>query len=145
MTGVGEPSRRRPAALRLFAGLTLVSAVSACGQTVQPPTDTGVCFHMVTDGKGEVGGQVSGKYRFFVVKRDVADLEHCAAALDTMRVHFLSLGGSSHDVTGVYQGQYLFVDARGVFSADSLDASPFPMLTRTPDGRLVPQGSLPPS
>ena len=138
---------RRAAALslRLLAGFALASAVSACGHGVQPPTDTGVCFHMVTDGKGEVGGQVSGKYRFFVVKRDVPDLEHCASALDTMRVHFLSLGGSSHDVTGVYQGEYLFVGSRGVFSADSLDASPFPMLTRAPDGRLVPQGSLPPS
>ncbi len=130
---------------RLFAALALTAWVSACAKGVQPPTDTGVCFHMVTDGKGEVGGQVSGKYRFFMVKRDVPDLEHCAAALDTMRVHFLSLGGSSHDVSGVYQGEYLFVGPRGVFSADSLDASPFPMLTRAPDGRLVPQGSLPPT
>ncbi len=131
--------------LRLLGGLALATGVSACGQGFQPPVDTGVCFHMVTNAKDQVGGQVSGNYRFFVVKRDVADLEHCAAALDTMRVHFLSLGGSSHDVTGVYQGEYLFVGSRGVFSADTLDASPFPMLTRAPDGRLVPQGSLPPS
>ncbi len=130
---------------RLLGGLALASALYACGQGFRPPTDTGVCFHMVTNGKGQVGGQVSGKYRFFSLKRDVPDLEHCAAALDTMRVHFLSLGGTAHDVTGVYQGEYLFVGSRGVFSADSLDASPFPMLTRAPDGRLVPQGSLPPS
>jgi hypothetical protein len=138
---------RRPAAsvVRRLGGGALAMIVCACGQGFQPPTDTGVCFHMVTNGKGEVGGQVSGKYRFFVLKRDVPDLEHCAAALDAMRVHFLSLGGSSHDVTGVYQGEYLFVGSRGVFSADSLDASPFPMLTRAPDGRLVPQGSLPPT
>ena len=132
-------------ALRLSGLLGLAVALSSCGGAPPPPSDAGVCFHMVTDGKGQVGGQVSGKYRFFVVKRDVPNLEHCAAALDTMRVHFLSLGGSSHDVTGTYQGQYLFVGPRGVFSADSLDASPFPMLTRAPDGRLVPQGSLPPS
>ena len=134
---------RRPFAL--LSSLALAAVVSACSQGVHPPTDAGVCFHMVDDGKGDAGGQVVGKYRFFVVKRDVADLEHCAAALDVMRVHFLSLGGSTHDVTGVYQGQYLFVGPRGVFSADTLDASPFPMLTRAPDGRLVPQGSLPPS
>ena len=138
-------SGRLAPALRLLVGVALAAQVAACAQGVKPPTDTGVCFHMVNDGKGEVGGQVSGKYRFFTVKRDVPDLEHCAAALDTMRVHFLSLGGSSHDVTGVYQGEYLFVGPRGVFSADSLDASPFPMLTRAPDGRLVPQGSLPPT
>lgn len=136
---------RRPAAALRLTGLVLAGALSACAQGVRPPADAGVCFHMVNDGKGEAGGQVSGKYRFFMVKRDVADLEHCAAALDAMRVHFLSLGGSTHDVTGVYQGQYLFVGPRGVFSADTLDASPFPMLSRAPDGRLVPQGSLPPT
>ncbi|WP_174301366.1 hypothetical protein [Caulobacter sp. S45] len=133
------------ACLRQVTALISAAAVAGCSQGVQPPTDAGVCFHMVDDGKGQTGGQVSGKYRFFMVKRDVSDLEHCAAALDTMRIHFLSLGGSTHDVTGVYQGQYLFVGPRGVFSADTLDASPFPMLTRAPDGRLVPQGSLPPS
>ena len=138
---------RQPSAfrLRLLGGLAFALVASACAKGLQPPTDAGVCYHMVNDGKGEAGGQISGKYRFFVVKRDVADLEHCAAALDTMRVHFLSLGGSTHDVTGVYQGEYLFVGPRGVFSADTLDASPFPMLTRAPDGRLVPQGSLPPT
>ena len=126
---------------RFSAILGLASAVAACGQGVQAPSDTGVCWSMVANAKGQVGGEVSGKYRFFVVKRNVADLEHCAAALDTMRVHFLGLGGSAHDVAGVYQGEYLFVDPRGVFSADSLDAAPFPMLTRTADGRLVPQGA----
>ncbi len=133
------------ALVRRLGGLALLPTLFACSQGLQPPVDTGVCFHMVTNAKDQVGGQVSGKYRFFVLKRDVPDLEHCAAALDTMRVHFLSLGGSSHDVTGVYQGEYLFVDSRGVFSADSLDTSPFPMLTRTPDGRLAPQGSSPPT
>jgi len=81
---------------------------------------------------------VSGKYRFFVLKRGVPDLEHCAAALDGMRVRFLALGGSQHEVAGVFQGEYLFVDQRGVFSSTSLDAPSFPLLRRTDDGRLVP-------
>ena len=55
-----------------------------------------------------------------------------------MRVRFLSLGGSARAVTGVYQGEYLFVDARGrVFSEPRCSASPFPLLRRTDDGRLV--------
>ncbi len=117
--------------------MLLACAVSACRPGVTAPTDTGVCWHVVRDAKGQTGGQVSAGYRFFVLKRDVPDLEHCAAALDAMRVRFLGLGGSAHDIAGVYQGEYLFVDPRGVFSANSLDAAPFPMLTRTDDGRLL--------
>ena len=123
--------------LRFAAALLAGALLSGCGQGVQAPTETGVCWHMVIDAKDQTGGVVSGKYRFFVLKRNVADLEHCAAALDGMRVRFLALGGSARDVAGVYQGQYLFVDPRGVFSANSLDAPPFPMLTRTADGRLL--------
>ncbi len=136
-----RPPRRVAGAICLIVGAA--AALSACAPAVQAPEDTGVCWHMVVNGKGEVGGEVSGKYRFFVVKRNVADLEHCAAALDSMRTHFLVLGGSAHDVTGVYQGEFLFVDPRGVFSSNALDAPSFPMLTRTDDGRLVPQGSSP--
>ena len=97
-----------------------------------------MCWNMVVDAKGQGGGVVSGKYRFYALKRDVPDLEHCAAALDGMRVHFLAMGGSQHEVTGVYQGEYLFIDQRGVFSANALDAPSFPTLRRTDDGRLVP-------
>ena len=118
-------------------GLSLAAALSACRPGVVAPMDAGVCWHVVKDAQGQSGGQVSGGYRFFVLKRGVPDLEHCAAALDGMRVRFLGLGGSARDIAGVYQGQYLFVDPRGVFSANSLDAPPFPMLTRTEDGRLM--------
>ncbi len=135
--------KRSAAGAAAIAGASL--ALSACSPSVVAPTDTGVCWHIVVNGKGQTGGQVSGKYRFFVLKRNVADLEHCAAALDRMRVQFLSLGGSAHEVAGVYQGQFLFVDPRGVFSSNAMDAPAFPMLTRTADGRLVPEGSAPPS
>ena len=124
------------------AGASVLLAASAglagCGQGVQAPTDAGVCWHMVFDAKGQSGGRVSGKYRFFPLERNVADLEHCAAALDAMRIRFLGLGGSQHEVTGVYQGEYLFIDQRGVFAATALDAPSFPTLRRTDDGRLVP-------
>ena len=121
----------------LTATLLLSALASACSPGVQAPTDAGVCWHVVNDSKGQTGGIVSGKYRFFVLKKNVADLEHCAAALDGMRVRFLALGGSAKEVAGVFQGEYLFVDPRGVFAATSLDAPPFPTLTRTEDGRLL--------
>ena len=115
-----------------------VAGLCGCAPGPQAPAEAGVCYHVVVDGKDQAGGVVSGKYRFFVLQRGVPDLEHCAAALDGMRVRFLSLGGSAREVAGVYQGEYLFVDARGVFSSSAMDASPFPLLRRTEDGRLVP-------
>ena len=127
-----------PRALAWLALGSAVAGLGGCAPGPQAPTDAAVCYHVVVNGKDQTGGVVSGKYRFFVLKRGVPDLEHCAAALDGMRVRFLSLGGSAREVAGVYQGEYLFVDARGVFSSSTLDASPFPLLRRTEDGRLVP-------
>jgi hypothetical protein len=127
----------RPVAV-LAGALATSLALAGCAQGPQAPADAGVCYHMVMNGPGQSGGVASGKYRFFVLKRGVADLEHCAAALDGMRIRFLALGGTNHEVTGVYQGEYLFVDQRGVFSASSLQADTFPLLRRTDDGRLVP-------
>jgi hypothetical protein len=122
----------------LTASLLCAASLAGCAPGPHAPADTGVCYHMVVNGPGQSGGVVSDKYRFFVLQRDVADLEHCAAALDRMRIRFLALGGSNHEVSGVYQGEYLFVDPRGVFSSSSLQAETFPLLRRTDDGRLVP-------
>ena len=62
-----------------------------------------------------------------------------------MRLHFLSLGGGAQEVDGAYQGQFLFVDTRGVFTAQGLDKTPYLALVRTDDGHLVPPGSAPQS
>ena len=118
--------------------LATAGLLAGCAPAVQAPADAGACYNMVVNAPGQSGGVVSGKYRFYLLKRGVPDLEHCAAALDGMRVRFLTLGGSTHEVTGVYQGEYLFVDGRGVFSANALEAPSFPLLRRTDDGRLVP-------
>lgn len=138
---MSRSAARSARSVRLVLTCGLAAVLAGCGPSVKAPSEPGVCWHMVMNAPGQVGGEVSGKYRFFLLKRDVPDLEHCAAALESMRIRFLSLGGSAKDVTGVYQGEYLFVDPRGVFSANSLDAPPFPMLTRSDDGRLVPQGA----
>ena len=121
-----------------LAAALAAAALAGCSPGPQAPSEAGTCYHMVSSAPGQSGGVVSGKYRFYVIKHGVADLEHCAAALDGMRVRFLTLGGSTHEVTGVYQGEYLLVDGRGVFSANALDGASFPLLRRTDDGRLVP-------
>jgi hypothetical protein len=120
------------------AAATLALGLAGCSASVEAPSDQGVCWHMVKDTKGAVGGRTAGGYRFFPLRRNVADLEHCAAALDQMRTHFLALGGSVHEVAGAYQGEFLFIDSRGAFAATSLQTSPFPLLRRNEDGRLAP-------
>jgi hypothetical protein len=132
--------RLRPILMAVLLALS-AAPLAGCSSPVEAPTDTGVCWHMVPDSGAGPGGRVVGKYRFYPVLKDADDLEHCAAALEAMRLHFLALGGSQKAITGAYQGQFLFIDPRGVFTASDLQTTPFPMLVRTGDGRLVPPGS----
>jgi hypothetical protein len=78
-----------------------------------------------------------------VLARNVPTLEQCAADLEAMRVHFLSLGGSQTEITGAYQSKFLFLEREGIFTADSLDGASYLALVRTGDGRLAPPGSVP--
>ncbi len=116
-------------------GAVLALALAGCAQVVEAPSDPGVCWHMVQ--------QKTGKPRFFKLSQNQPDLEHCAANLEAMRSKFLRMGGGLDEVDGAYQGEFIFIDKRGVFTAQSLDAIPFPTLVRTGDGRLAPAGSGP--
>jgi len=59
-----------------------------------------------------------------------------------MRIRFLSLGGGQTDIIGAYQGNFLFLNPYGVFTAPSLTAARYPALVRTGDGRLAVPGSV---
>ncbi len=85
-----------------------------------------------------------GKARFYKIADRVSDLEHCAASLDAMRLRFLALGGSTREVDGAYQGQFLFIDGSGVYTSTALDSAPYLALAPSGDGRLVPQGAAGP-
>ncbi len=108
--------------------------LGACKKPIEAPYDKGVCFHMVF--------LQGGKYRFNQVAANRPNLETCAAALEAMRLRFLSLGGNQTDIIGSYQGQFLFLDRYGVFTAPSLTAARYPALIRTGDGRLAIPGSV---
>ncbi|MEO6339103.1 MAG: hypothetical protein ABIO39_03600 [Caulobacteraceae bacterium] len=116
-----------------FAVIAAGLALQACAPAVEAPTDRGVCFH-TQPLKG-------GKLRFNKLSENEPDLEHCAARLEAMRLQFLRLGGSSSEVWGSFQGQFLFLRAEGVFTAPSLTAIPYLALVRAPGGRLVTPGS----
>ena len=59
-----------------------------------------------------------------------------------MRLRFLRMGGARREVTGSYQGQFIFIDPEGVWIAKTLDGSRFILLARTGDGRLAIPGAI---
>lgn len=121
--------------LRTLAAAALAAPILlACSPSVQAPADPGVCWHMVQD--------KAGKIHFYKVAEGQPNLEHCAAALEAMRLHFLSLGGSYEEIDGAYQGQFLFLEKEGVFTAASLNTTPYLALVRTGDGRLAIPGAV---
>ncbi len=78
-----------------------------------------------------------GKVRFNRVADHLDRLEKCAAALEGMRERFLSLGGSNREITGAYQGQFLFLTPQGVFTATRFNGGRYLLLVPTPDGQSL--------
>ncbi|MFI4974176.1 MAG: hypothetical protein ACHP84_06535 [Caulobacterales bacterium] len=115
----------------LIAGV----ALGGCAKTVEAPSDPGVCYAMA------VGDD--GKAKFNVVATGIGDMEHCAAQLEAVRVRFLRLGSARQELTGAYQGNFLFLQPEGVFTSTTYDGMRFPFLTRTGDGRLAMPGAMP--
>jgi hypothetical protein len=116
----------------LIAVLALL-ALGACAEQVRAPRDPGVCYAV---------NRPDGEVQFNVVARDQPQIEFCAARLEEMRIRFLRLGGSTREVTGAFQGQFIFVDARGVSFSRSLEGGRFFALARTGDGRLAVPGAI---
>ena len=118
----------------LAAGLG-AAALTACGGGVEAPYEPGVCFTVETGAEGRAAD-------FHKLAEDQPQIEHCAARLEEMRLRFLRQGGSRQEITGAYQGQFIFIDREGVWIGKSLDGSRFILLARTGDGRLAIPGAI---
>ncbi len=118
--------------LALLAAAAVMLA--ACQSGPQAPTDPGVCYHFAA--------MENGKPKFNVLATGVPDMEHCAARLEGMRIRFLSLGGTNQEITGAYQGNFIFLEDDGIFTGTSLNGGRYPFLVRN-GGQLVPVGSAP--
>ena len=121
--------------LAAVAVLALGPALSGCDTSVRPPADTGICYHFVMP-KGQ-------KAKFNVLSRNVPNLETCAAALEGMRIRFLTLGGNQDEIVGAYQSKFIFLRHEGIFTSDSLEGGQYLALVRSGDGRLVVPGAMP--
>jgi len=71
------------------------------------------------------------------------NLETCAANLEAMRIKFLRMGGSSQDLMGSYQSNFIFLVKEGVMTSTSLEGPRYVALVRTGDGRLAIPGAMP--
>ena len=118
----------------LLAAAALL-ALTACAQRTRPPGDVGVCY--------QVQPQRDGSLKYNKLAANVPDLEHCAASLEAMRLRFLRLGGSQQELDGAYQGNFIFLQREGIFTAPSAEDHRYLALVRTGDGRLAIPGAMP--
>ncbi|WP_293677760.1 hypothetical protein [uncultured Phenylobacterium sp.] len=116
----------------VLAAATL--SLVACAKKTTPPGDAGVCYHAVPQKDGTL------KYNRLV---QTESLEKCAANLEAMRIKFLRMGGSTQEIYGAYQANFLFLEKAGVLTSTSLEGPRYVALVRTGDGRLAIPGAMP--
>src|ERR1700758_4845875 len=97
----------RLATSAVLLGLTV--ALAGCSQSIEAPGGAGLCWHMATGS--------DGKIKWNQLAQNEPDLEHCAAQLDQMRLRFMGLGSMQNNVTGAFQGQFLFAGPEGVYNS----------------------------
>jgi len=119
-----------------LAGLLALtgSMLGACSSRTEPPGDAGVCYQVVPLAGGKL------RYNKLV---NAPNLETCAANLEAMRIKFLRMGGSAHEIYGAYQANFLFLQKEGILTSTSLEGVRYVALVRTGDGRLAIPGAMP--
>ena len=120
---------RRLTAFGLLAGLALAGCQD---NAVKAPTERAACWHMVPQAEGVPPkfNRLPGHY---------ASLEYCAGGLELIRRR-----GTRSTIIGAYQGQFIFVERRGLFAGKTLTGARYLALVRTGDGRLAIPGAVPP-
>jgi len=113
----------------------LAFALSACSKAPKAPDQAGICWHAVPMSDGTI--------KFNLLAKNQASLEVCAAQLESMRLRFRGLGLTQKTMLGAYQGNYLFLQPEGVFTAKTYDGNRYLVLVRTGDGRLAKIGEMP--
>jgi hypothetical protein len=101
----------------VVAAATLAAALAGCSnpQVSEAPTDAGVCWR-VTQFKPKLG--------FLSVSQGDANLETCA-----MHLEYTRLTQHLKSIAGAYQGEFLFVDAHDITSAQDIESARFSLFT----------------
>ena len=110
-------------------------ALMGCSSAVEAPFEPGVCFAVEAGQDGEPPV-------FNKLADNQPQIEHCAARLEEMRLRFLRQGGNRQQITGAYQGQYIFIDREGIWIGKTPEGARFILMARTGDGRLAVPGAI---
>lgn len=121
--------------LLIIAALAAAVLPGACAKTIKAPMDSGVCWHMTLKANGEA--------QFNKVADKTPNIEQCAAALERMRLSFLRMGGNQQELSGAYQGNFIFLKREGIYSARRYNGVQYMMLVRF-QGSLVVPSAIPP-
>ena len=114
--------------------LVAASGLTACEKQTKAPFEQGVCMHVIE--------QKDGTLKFNPVAQKVPSIELCAAELEGMRIRFVRLGSPNRELTGAYQGKFIFVQREGIYLGDTYEGARFMSLVRTGDGRLAVPGAI---
>ncbi len=112
----------------IAASLGLAAALGGCSNppASQAPSDIGVCWRVT---------EFKPKLSFLSVSQGDPNLETCAMHLEyTRRTQHLT------SISGAYQGEFLFVDAHDITSAQDLESQRFSLFT--PNQRQDLEGKI---
>lgn len=121
-------------AFALAAVLAASATLAGCETGPEAPSDPGVCWQAIIK-EGE-------EPRFNKVAENQPSIESCAARLEEVRLRFARLTGVRRNLTGAYQGRWLFVTSQAIRTSQSYDGASFVLMVRAPDGRLIVPGSV---
>ena len=117
-----------------LAILAAAALVASCEKPkVVAPTDRGVCYYLV---------QKDDTFKFDRIASNVVSIEYCAVELERMRRGLGSVGLDTGDVTGSYNGYFVFLTKYGIYSAQKYDGVRYLMMVRY-NGKLVVPGAVP--
>ena len=117
--------------------IVAASGLTGCEKQTKAPFEQGVCMHVIE--------QKDGTLKFNPVAQKVPSIELCAAELEGMRIRFVRLGSPNRELTGAYQGKFIFVQKEGIYLGDTYEGARFMSLVRTGDGRLAVPGAIRPA
>ena len=123
---------RDPVKRTLILASVAMLALAGCESGgVKAPTERKACWHMVPQGEAAPKfNKLPGRYE---------TLEYCAGGLELIRRQ-----GMRSTIVGAYQGQFIFVERRGLFAGKTLTGPRYLALVRTGDGRLAIPGAVRP-
>ena len=117
----------------ILAALSLTLLACAAKETIVAPKGPGLCWY--------IAEQADGSIRNNKVAEKVPTIEQCAAELERMRVRFIRMGGSNHEILGAYNGTFILLKRDGIYTAQRLKGMRYMLLQRV-GGKLVVPGAV---